>query len=443
MKSLKTRLALLAAACGLFWLTDPGGAYFLSGQRWAAGTTVVMHLQMQDVPTGTLIDGATSWNTVSESALALWNPFLNDVAFSVVRESTEARAQGNNVNNVFWDDDVYGEPFSEDTLAVTLSSFFTSDNAYAETDVIFNIAFSWDSYRGDARPGSVDLRRVALHEFGHAIGLGHPDENGQSVAAIMNSRNSDLDGLQADDTNGAQAIYGIAAANILRSGARLVAGESLTSLNGRFRLLYQPDGNLVLYDDVDGTTPWNSGTAGGGAGQAILQSDGNFVVYDAQGNPGWFTGTGGNPNARLVLQDDGNIVIYNSSNQPVWDRIGGATPAPAPAPTPTPTPTPTPGGTNVIGQGSAGLPPLTLLSVPFSTSSAGTIGVTTDWTFATNDIDIFLAAGTNPCSVDQFNNQECQFLGSATSATTKPETLSVPNLAGRPLHAVHGELGFD
>ena len=148
---------------------------------------------MQDVPTGTLIDGTTSWNTVSESALALWNPFLNDVGFSVVRESTEARAQGNNVNNVFWDDDVYGEPFGEDVLAITLSSFFTTENTYAETDVIFNTAFSWDSYRGDERPGVVDLRRVALHEFGHAIGLDHPDENGQSVAAIMNSRNSDID----------------------------------------------------------------------------------------------------------------------------------------------------------------------------------------------------------------------------------------------------------
>ena len=271
---------------------------------------------------------------------------------------------------------------------------------------------------------------MAIHEFGHAIGLGHPDENGQSVAAIMNSLNSDIDSLQADDVEGAQAIYGIVPGNALRSGARLVAGEALTSLNGRFRLLYQPDGNLVLYDDTDGTAAWNTGTAAGGAGQAILQSDGNFVVYDAQGNPAFFTGTGGNPNARLVLQDDGNIVIYNASDQPVWDRIGGATPAPAP--TPTPTPTPTPGGTNVIGQGSSALPPLTLLFVPFSATAAGTIGVSIDWTFASNDIDIFLAAGTNPCSVDQFSNQTCQFLGSAESATTKPETVSVPNLAAGP-----------
>ena len=111
---------------------------------------------------------------------------------------------------------------------------------------------------------------MAIHEFGHAIGLGHPDENGQSVAAIMNSLNSDIDSLQADDVEGAQAIYGIVPGNALRSGARLVAGEALTSLNGRFRLLYQPDGNLVLYDDTDGTAAWNTGTAAGGAGQAIL-----------------------------------------------------------------------------------------------------------------------------------------------------------------------------
>ena len=46
-----------------------------------------------------------------------------------------------------------------------------------------------------------------IHEFGHAIGLGHPDEAGQEVVAIMNSSFSG-DTLQPDDIAGARALYG-------------------------------------------------------------------------------------------------------------------------------------------------------------------------------------------------------------------------------------------
>jgi hypothetical protein len=71
---------------------------------------------------------------------------------------------------------------------------------------------SWDSYRGQQRYGNAgtvyDFHRVALHEFGHVLGLDHPDQGGQSVVAIMNSRISNLDTLAADDITGAQSLYG-------------------------------------------------------------------------------------------------------------------------------------------------------------------------------------------------------------------------------------------
>ena len=156
---------------------------------------------------------------MSEGALALWNPFLGDVEFRVVRESTEPKARRNDVNNVFWDDDVYGDAFGEDTVAIALRTWRVSDNTMIETDVIFNTKWSWNSYRGNVRSASgggtlYDLRRIALHEFGHALGLDHPHDHGQSVRAIMNQskvRRSDVDKLQPDDIAGAQSIYGSAA----------------------------------------------------------------------------------------------------------------------------------------------------------------------------------------------------------------------------------------
>lgn len=54
-----------------------------------------------------------------------------------------------------------------------------------------------------------DFIRVALHEFGHAAGLLHPDESGQNVDSIMNtgSRSLALDHLQTDDIHGIRQLY--------------------------------------------------------------------------------------------------------------------------------------------------------------------------------------------------------------------------------------------
>jgi hypothetical protein len=80
----------------------------------------------------------------------------------------------------------------------------------------------------------------------------------------------------------------------------------------------QEDGNLVLYRNDNSQALWSSGTSGKPVAHAIMQGDGNFVLYDNNGVAYWSTGTWGNPGAFLILQDDGNLVVYGQNGQALW-----------------------------------------------------------------------------------------------------------------------------
>jgi hypothetical protein len=125
-------------------------------------------------------------------------------------------------------------------------------------------------------------------------------------------------------------------------GQQLRAGQELWSPDGRYRLIYQSDGNLVIYHK-DGTPVWWTGTNGTTPGTAVMQTDGNFVVYDAAGAPKWHTYTFGNAGAYLSMQNNASAVVYRSdgvrlwgSPVPPWEVNTPPSPNPAPAPAPTP-----------------------------------------------------------------------------------------------------------
>jgi hypothetical protein len=103
----------------------------------------------------------------------------------------------------------------------------------------------------------------------------------------------------------------------LQPGEVLTPGASITSANGTYTLVYQGDGNLVLYR-AGGVPLWASDTSGTPAGVCIMQGDGNLVVYRPGPQPVWDSGTWGQPGNRLVVQDDGNVVIYRPDGTPAW-----------------------------------------------------------------------------------------------------------------------------
>ncbi|MCA9567987.1 MAG: peptidoglycan DD-metalloendopeptidase family protein [Myxococcales bacterium] len=96
----------------------------------------------------------------------------------------------------------------------------------------------------------------------------------------------------------------------------LEADDTLWSCDGRFVLVMQQDGNLVLY--MDEVPLWHSGTHGHPGSRAVMQGDGNLVVYGASGAPLWHAGTHGHPGARLDVQDDGNLVITGAQGGVLW-----------------------------------------------------------------------------------------------------------------------------
>jgi hypothetical protein len=99
--------------------------------------------------------------------------------------------------------------------------------------------------------------------------------------------------------------------------------QFLRSADGRYFLLLQSDGNLVLYGPGYHIL-WNSKTSGDPATQLIMQNDGNVALYNQSLSVSYFnTVTHGDPATQLVLQSDGNLVLYNQTlTQYFWTVPG-------------------------------------------------------------------------------------------------------------------------
>jgi hypothetical protein len=68
-----------------------------------------------------------------------------------------------------------------------------------------------------------------------------------------------------------------------------------------------------------------------------------------------------------------------------------------------------------------------LAFVPFTTSAQGTLDITVDWTFASNDVDLYVERGECTCDLALANT--CQDVTGSDSTTAKPERLTVPNFS--------------
>ena len=206
--------------------------------QWNNDRTVVMHVAL---PGGAFSDGKTL-NDLAEDALKTWNQYLVHMQFVVDKGAILPPAGTDANTSVQMNSTIYGHAFGDGVLAVTLVT--PRNGRMIEADVIFNSSIDWDSYSGALRGSKIDFHRVALHEFGHVVGLDHPDQAQprQLVLAIMNSIISYVDSLQTDDIDGAHSIYdtgpayqnSIQAPNLVNLSTRAFVGLGENAVIGGF-----------------------------------------------------------------------------------------------------------------------------------------------------------------------------------------------------------------
>lgn len=175
-------------------------AYEASGSRWP-GSSTTFRVSILSSEGATDLETGIAWDTAFEDAMARWGD-ATPFEYFIVDAYSDPCSLVDTANGVDFATTACGDSFGFGGLAVTLT--FAEGAVTTETDVVFNDAEAWSIYSGAHDPFVADFSRVALHELGHALGLGHEPE----LPAIMNTPVGSIETLQPDDRSGADALYG-------------------------------------------------------------------------------------------------------------------------------------------------------------------------------------------------------------------------------------------
>ncbi len=176
------------------------GAVLLGGRHWAEGT---FHISTGDLSaTGV---GNDDWEAAFRTAVDRWN---QTVPFTVTTDAqTQQESCGpNEPNTAFFSDMSCSNAWGANVLGVSNTWSTSHSSAAFQTSIVFNSNETWAVYDGPLNGATQDFTRVAVHEIGHSMGLGHT----ANATAIMTPAVSSTINPQIDDTAAIQALYGTA-----------------------------------------------------------------------------------------------------------------------------------------------------------------------------------------------------------------------------------------
>jgi hypothetical protein len=116
-----------------------------------------------------------------------------------------------------------------------------------------------------------------------------------------------------------------------------IAQNTAFSNNG-YTAILQTDGNFVVYNSAQKAL-WSSGTYERGTAPYILvmQTDNNLVLYDSTNRALWASNTwekGQTGAATMTLQSNGNVVVTDSNGATIWSSNSGQGSTPSTPSTP-------------------------------------------------------------------------------------------------------------